>query len=74
MPEKELSWAETFARQEREESNNKKKIYVYGLLRKAAYLDKVKARSKKKLDKIPDYINYYEIENDSYVEEIGKNI
>ena len=59
VPDKHLSWAETFARQEREESSNKKKIYVYGLLKKSAFNDKMKARSKKRIEKIPDYIEYY---------------
>lgn len=34
----------------------------------------MKARQKKKAQKIPNYINYYEIEDDDYVEEIVRNI
>lgn len=60
VPEKYLSWAETFARQERDESDNKKKIYVYGILKKSVYTDKLKARSKKKVDKVAEYIEYFE--------------
>jgi hypothetical protein len=74
VPEKELSWAETFAKQEREESNHKKKIYVYGVLKKTAYNERLKARSKKKADKIPDYIHYYSLEDEDYPDEIVRAI
>jgi hypothetical protein len=40
VPEKHLSWAETFAKQEREDSNNKKRIYVYSLLKQNTFNEK----------------------------------
>jgi hypothetical protein len=74
VPEKELSWAETFARQEREESSNRKKIFVYGILKKSVVADKLKARSKKKPEKIPDYVQYYSLDDPDYPEEIVRAI
>jgi uncharacterized protein YhhL (DUF1145 family) len=59
VPKIHLDWASTFAKQEREENNNKVKIFVYGILRKKEYEEKIKARSKKKVDTIPDYIEYF---------------
>jgi hypothetical protein len=40
VPENALAWAETFAKQEREESSNRKKIFVYGLLQKSVFTEK----------------------------------
>jgi len=45
-----------FARQEREESGNKKKIYVYGILNKKIHGEKIKARSKKRIEQVADFI------------------
>jgi hypothetical protein len=54
-----LSWAETFAKQERADSDNKKKIHVLGIIKDSVYKDKIKAKSKKRIDKVPDYVHYY---------------
>ena len=47
---------------------------MYGILKKKVHLEKMKARSKKKLDKVPDYINYYAFEDEDYPEEIVRMI
>ncbi len=61
VPEKHLSWAETFAKQERAESDNKKKIHVLGILKDSVYKEKFTAKSKKRIDKQPDYVHYFSL-------------
>jgi hypothetical protein len=70
VPDKHLSWAETFAKQERADSQNKKKIHVLGILKNSAYLDKIKIRSKKRFDKVPDYVHYFSLDNPDISKEI----
>lgn len=66
VPKFHLEWAEIFAKQERNENSNKIKIYVYGILKKQDYEDKIKARSKKRVDIIPDYIDYFYFDEPDY--------
>jgi hypothetical protein len=73
VPEKELAWAETFAKQEREESNNRKKIFVYGIVKRSILAERQKARSKKKLEGA-DYVQYFATDNPDYPEEICRAI
>lgn len=74
VPKVDLDWASTFAKQEREENNNKVKIYVYGILKKQDYDEKIKARSKKRLDTVPDYIEYFYIDEPDYPQRIVNTI
>jgi hypothetical protein len=53
VPKSDLDWASTFAKQEREESNGKVKLFVYGILKKQDYDDKMRVRSKKKIGTVP---------------------
>jgi hypothetical protein len=73
VPEKELAWAETFAKQEREESSNRKKIFVYGLLKRSVVADRQKARSRKKLEGA-DYVQYFANDDQDYPDEIVRAI
>ncbi len=68
-----MAWAETFAKQEREESNNRKKIFVYGLLQKSVATERQKARSKKKIEG-PDYVQYFSKDDADYPYEIVRQI
>lgn len=53
VPKQDLEWASTFAKQEREESSGKVKLFVYGIIKKQEYDDKMRIRSKKKIDSVP---------------------
>ncbi len=70
VPKFDLDWASTFAKQEREENNSKVKIYVYGILKKQEYEEKMKIRSKKRVDAIPDFIEYFYFDEPDYPQRI----
>lgn len=45
-------------------------IYVYGILKKQDYDEKIKVRSKKKIDAIPDYVDYFYFDEQDYPQKI----
>ena len=50
MPVFDVEWASTFAKQEREDTNNKVNIYVYGLLTKTEYDKRATKKSKRRIE------------------------
>lgn len=51
-------------------SGNNKRIHVLGLLKSEGYKEKLRARSKKRIDKQEQYVHYYSIDNSEISTEI----
>lgn len=64
------AWAEHFAKQERDDSNNRKKIHVIGILTDDYYRKKTKDRSQTRIDKRLPYVHYFSKNNNAYPQKV----